>query len=253
MVEGYCKMIEKFIKINISLDTGSHDTIICTACKAEISEDTEDYCPNCGLVINRYLVSSAFVDTVYVGDTTGKQTKNPYDKFHELYLRFQGRSGTVIGENVIKKTKEFIDGKYPNLNCTMARKQQNMQFLIEGLISTGNSNFIPDRNVIMKIIWNYPISTYKHLDEKIEKQWHDHQVIIENHKEEKDRQTINYNDWRLWREINCALADNKEPELHFSEFQISSNKDVQKKAELLWKKCCEMTGKPYVDELNVGI
>ena len=243
-VERYFNVVKQYVCLNVYYDNNITDET-CDNCGSIIDENA-DFCDDCGVQLIKYLNNSNFIDSspnvdISSSAKSSRKQKDPYDKFHTRYLRYQGRSSTIIPQGDIDTIQSYISKNYRISNITEGTRIQNGNILRITLQKLNMTRHADDINFIMYVMWNYELDNLSSLDERIEKSWREGQEIMEAHKNKKDVQSIAYNDWRLWRELTDAGCD-----YDVDLFNISPNKDILRQQENLWKKRCKALNKEYV-------
>lgn len=232
-IEFYVDFITEYIKTNISYRSKNHSNNKerCDSCSAEILDDAE-CCGKCGVIICKYLETSAFVDTITAPEPQAKKetVKRPYDKFDEMYRRWKGIFGIEITDDIVNDLRTHMKDKGYELNTDECLWPKNAQFIRKILSETGYTTHLPDTTLVANKLWGRKLpQVTEQIDAKIEKDWEAVQKIFEENKTKDDKITLNYNGWRLWRHIDQVGIECDE-----LEFDVTTNERTKKRLESLW-------------------
>lgn len=235
LIDRYLKMLSDFMKVNIFYDSESE--LHCSFCRTIVQAEDE-YCAKCGLQQEKILAINLFISNDLVA--TPKVSKHPFDKFWNKYLRFQGRTDIIVPKEDIEQITSYIQNNYIITNISESHRNRNVSLIIQVLNKLTMTRHKHDVNLIINIIWNYPLPNYKEFDNAIQTNWKLGQVIIDKYKTSKVTQNITHNNWRLWHEL-----DDVGIEVDVDLFCMNYNKDLLIQMEALWKLRCSGMNRKY--------
>lgn len=234
LIANYIAVVSKYVAVNIQYDqTDSINNALCQVCGALLertASDTYNECGECGTLLPQYVNASKYVEIEELAETPIKAgARDPYLKFQRQYLRYQGRASIVIPNEDIATIKRHIATYYANLRGDLSRRSENLEVLRKCLKATKLTRHRQDINVVANVIWGWPLPDTRHLDTTIERNWRIGQRGIDRLKLDSDPETINFNDWRLYKEYAYAGYD-----CDIDDFAIPTNKKTLLRYDELW-------------------
>lgn len=226
----YINLVSKFVTTNLQYSVIDPMQSVCMNCRNIVDNDNDDHCIGCGAWLPQYIASSKYIEANDVIPKP-KTTKDSYDKFKEKYLRFQGRWLNCIADADLNLIQTELATKY--ITTTEEYHSTNAMLLRNLLVTLKLTKYKDDVNLLMNLLWNYPLPNLSLFDDTIERNWRAGQAIMEDSKIDSDAHTIAFNDWRLYSELIDVGYD-----CDTSDFQIASNKNTQKRYAELWALRC---------------
>ena len=252
-IDLYLRIVRRYMNVNVIYNAPADSTNTCKECGSELSDSiivTNSGCEGCGMVMRKFIKSSANLDNDFGQESpiTKLKNKQKLDKhnksdgsvlFEKKLLRDQCRYSIFPTQEVVSSIRTYFLERNITPTLIESRRIDNIKLMRKILTALHYSKYKDDINYFCHEIWKFPNPDRSSLDKQILDDFNTIQPLITSALStiQEKRDIVLVNAWRLWRHyIQAGL--NLDPR----EFDIPKTKDIVNAYEEAWFESCKQLG-----------